>query len=45
MNSIKGPIEPGAIESKSFKIIDSEVPEPRPFSGNEWLIVRRMIHT
>ena len=45
MNSIQGPVEPGAIESKSFAIIDSEVPEPRPFSGNEWLIVRRMIHT
>jgi precorrin-8X/cobalt-precorrin-8 methylmutase len=45
MNSIQGPVEPGAIENKSFAIIDSEVPEPRPFSGNEWLIVRRMIHT
>jgi precorrin-8X/cobalt-precorrin-8 methylmutase len=45
MNNIQGPMEPGAIENKSFAIIDSEVPEPRPFSGNEWLIVRRMIHT
>jgi precorrin-8X/cobalt-precorrin-8 methylmutase len=45
MTSIQGPVEPGAIENKSFSIIDSEVPEPRPFSGNEWLIVRRMIHT
>ena len=45
MNRIQGPVEPGAIEKESFAIIDSEVPEPRPFSGNEWLIVRRMIHT
>lgn len=45
MNKIQGPVEPGAIENKSFAIIDSEVPEPRPFSGNEWLVVRRMIHT
>lgn len=45
MNSIQGPVEPGAIENKSFAIIDSEVPEPRPFSGSEWQIVRRMIHT
>jgi precorrin-8X/cobalt-precorrin-8 methylmutase len=45
MNRLQGPVEPGAIEKKSFAIIDSEVPEPRPFSGNEWLIVRRMIHT
>ena len=45
MSRIQGPVEPGAIENKSFAIIDSEVPEPRPFSGNEWSIVRRMIHT
>jgi len=45
MNRIQGPVEPGAIEKESFAIIDSEVPEPRPFSGSEWLIVRRMIHT
>jgi precorrin-8X/cobalt-precorrin-8 methylmutase len=25
-------------------IIDREVPEPRPFSGPEWPVVRRMIH-
>lgn len=36
---------PGDIESSSFAIIDSEVPEPRPFEGVEWQIVRRMIHT
>ena len=38
-------IEPGEIEKNSFSIIDSEVPEPRPFEGAEWLIARRMIHT
>lgn len=37
--------EPTGIESRSFAIIDSEVPEPRPFQGDEWLVVRRMIHT
>jgi precorrin-8X/cobalt-precorrin-8 methylmutase len=38
-------VEPDKIEGRSFDIIDSEVPEPRPFTGNEWLVVRRMIHT
>ena len=38
-------IEPGEIEKNSFAIIESEVPEPRPFKGEEWLVVRRMIHT
>lgn len=33
------------IEAESMRIIESEVPEPRPFAGDEWLIVRRMIHT
>jgi precorrin-8X/cobalt-precorrin-8 methylmutase len=28
-----------------MRIIESEVPEPRPYAGDEWLIVRRMIHT
>ncbi len=45
MNNIVGPFEPGAIEKSSFEIIDSEVPDPRPFEGDEWLVVRRMIHT
>lgn len=36
---------PADIEAESFRIIDSEVPEPRPYSGIEWEIVRRMIHT
>ena len=38
-------LEPGEIEKRSFEIIDSEVPEPRPFVGPEWRVVRRMIHT
>ncbi|SDK74857.1 precorrin-8X methylmutase [Maridesulfovibrio ferrireducens] len=37
--------KPRDIETKSFEIIDSEVPEPRKFQGIEWQIVRRMIHT
>jgi precorrin-8X/cobalt-precorrin-8 methylmutase len=38
-------VKPSDIEKKSFEIIDSEVPDPKPFSGIEWQIVRRMIHT
>jgi len=37
--------KPDEIESESFRIIDSEVPEPRPFETEKWQIVRRMIHT
>lgn len=33
------------IEAESMRIIESEVPEPRPFAGVQWLVVRRMIHT
>ena len=33
------------IEAESLRIIDSEVPEPRPYQGDEWRVVRRMIHT
>ena len=33
------------IEAESLRIIESEVPEPRPYQGAEWLVVRRMIHT
>lgn len=36
---------PSNIEQRSFEIIDSEVPEPRPFIGDEWTIARRLIHT
>ncbi len=38
-------VNPQEIEMESFRIIDSEVPEPRPFQGKKWQIVRRMIHT
>ncbi|MGE4291342.1 MAG: precorrin-8X methylmutase [Desulfovibrio sp.] len=37
--------KPQEIENRSLGIIDSEVPEPRPFAGVEWEVVRRMIHT
>jgi precorrin-8X/cobalt-precorrin-8 methylmutase len=33
-----------AIEGRSMEIIEAEIPEPRPFQGREWLVVRRMIH-
>jgi len=36
---------PQAIEARSFAIIDSEVPEPRPFCGAHWHIARRLVHT
>lgn len=37
--------KPDEIEAESFRIIDSEVPKPRPFADEKWQIVRRMIHT
>jgi len=40
-----GTLRPSEIESRSFAIIDSEVPEPRPFERDQWALVRRMIHT
>lgn len=39
---IRAPMD---IERESMRIIDAEVPEPRPFAGAQWLVVRRMIHT
>jgi precorrin-8X/cobalt-precorrin-8 methylmutase len=33
-----------AIEEQSMRIIDAEVPEPRPFDREQWPVVRRMIH-
>jgi len=33
------------IEAESLHIIDAETPEPRPYVGAEWAVVRRMIHT
>ena len=38
-------VPPQEIESRSLAIIDAEVPEPRPFAGEEWVVARRMIHT
>ncbi len=35
---------PDQIENSSMAIIDAEVPD-KPFTGLEWLIARRMIHT
>jgi precorrin-8X/cobalt-precorrin-8 methylmutase len=37
-------VRPDEIEDRSMAIIDAEVPEPRPFSGAQWIIARRMIH-
>ena len=45
MSDSYSPVKPSEIENKSFAIIDSEVPEPRPFEKEEWLVARRMIHT
>ena len=36
---------PEDIERRSFAVINAEVPEPRPFSGPEWAIARRLVHT
>ena len=44
-SSASGPLEPASIERLSFSIIDSEVPEPRPFAGAEWEVARRLVHT
>lgn len=35
---------PAAIEARSFEIIDSEIAEPRPYTGKLWTIARRCIH-
>ena len=35
---------PRGIEERSFAIIESEVPEPRPFQGGEWAVARRILH-
>ena len=36
---------PQQIEKLSMQIIDHEVLEPRPFSGQEWEVARRLVHT
>lgn len=33
------------IEAESMRLIEAEAPEPRPYQGAQWLVVRRMIHT
>ncbi len=38
-------LPPEQIEQRSMEIIESEVPEPRPYEGREWQVVRRLIHT
>lgn len=38
-------LPPEQIEQRSMEIIESEVPEPRPYVGGQWLVVRRLIHT
>lgn len=40
------PLNPAGldIENESMRIIDAEVPPPRPFGDAEWPVVRRMIH-
>ncbi len=36
---------PAEIESRSFAIIDAEIPQPRPFDGPLWQVARRCVHT
>ncbi len=38
-------MEPAAIERLSFAIIDAETPEPRPYTGHQWEVARRLVHT
>jgi len=42
---LKNPMTGLDIEARSFEIIDSEAPERRGFSVDQWEVVRRMIHT
>ena len=36
---------PEEIEARSFAIIEAEIPEPRPFTGDLWQVARRCVHT
>ncbi|MDR2745432.1 MAG: precorrin-8X methylmutase [Desulfovibrio sp.] len=36
---------PEVIEARSFAIIEAEIPEPRPFTGDLWQVARRCVHT
>ncbi|MBI4024025.1 MAG: precorrin-8X methylmutase [Verrucomicrobia bacterium] len=42
---LKAPLSGVEIEQRSFAAIDREVSDRRGFSGDQWEIVRRMIHT
>lgn len=35
---------PERIEERSFEIIESEAPEPRPYAGRLWEVARRCVH-
>ncbi|CAK7039868.1 MAG: Cobalt-precorrin-8 methylmutase [Desulfovibrio sp.] len=37
--------DPRSIEERSFAIIDEEVGHNKPFTGHEWEIARRLVHT
>lgn len=37
--------DPRSIEKRSFAIIDEEIGPDKPFSGYEWEIARRLVHT
>ena len=44
MSSNQTPSPGQWIEQESFRRIEAEVKEPRPFRGEQWRVVRRMIH-
>jgi len=44
MSSNTSPSQGQWIEEESFRRIEAEVGEPRPFRGEQWQVVRRMIH-
>ena len=44
MSSNQSPSAGKWIEEESFRRIEAEVGEPRPFRGEQWQVVRRMIH-
>jgi precorrin-8X/cobalt-precorrin-8 methylmutase len=39
------PMDASEIETRSFAIIDAEVPDRAGFSEDQWVVVRRLIHT
>lgn len=45
VNEYNAQSNPQEIESRSFAIIESEVPKPYPFQGYAWQIARRIVHT